>query len=179
MGLSDSSRRQSLLRILQKYLSHYRESNVTYISITLSSVLFGLNGFTLFPRQEYVLGVGVFLCISFSLAYTYRTEQPFGIDISCTPTHLVDGRRQTDKMSEQRDIAMIQNGEVVIHGNVKISRFTDKFKMNINTSSEIDAELRTKPKTEHDYDPVQNTLSCEDISEYEFPLVIEVARTNP
>ncbi|MFY4811609.1 hypothetical protein ACOJIV_02730 [Haloarcula sp. AONF1] len=109
-----------------------------------------------------------------SIVYNYRTGRPFGIEVSCTPTHIVGGEREPDVMSEERDIAMIQDGELVLHGTVSLSQFNDEFDICLETSSEIEAELRTKPRSEQKYNPNTNVLCCDSVSEYEFPLTIEI-----
>ncbi len=172
--MSDPSRWQSLKRILQKFVGHYRETNLGYTAVTVASILFGINGFVPNLWQKFVLGGGALMCLLLSLGYNYWSGRPFGTDVNCTPTHLVEGERQPDVMSEQRNMAMIQGEELVLHGSVRLSRFTNRFKLKLQPSSEIGAELRTKPRSEHEYNPVNNVLSCESVSEYEFPLTIEV-----
>ncbi|RZV05208.1 hypothetical protein BDK88_4231 [Natrinema hispanicum] len=172
--MGEPSRWQSLKRTFNKFVSQYRETNLGFVALSVASVLFGINGFVSFSRHRLVLGGGAITCISLSLAYNYKIGRPFGIDITCTPTHIVDGERQPDTMSEQRGIAMIQDGELVLHSTVQLSRFTNEFELYLETSAEIEAELRTIPKSEHKYDPEENVLWCEEVNEFDFPLIIEV-----
>ncbi|WP_222915155.1 hypothetical protein [Natrinema sp. SYSU A 869] len=136
--------------------------------------MFGVNGFASFPWKKPILGGSAVIGIVLSLVYNYRIGCPFGIDMNFTPTHLVDGERQPDTMSERKGIAIIQNDELVIHGTVQLSRFTDRFKLALQTSSEIEVELRTIPKKEHEYDPEKNIVQCKEVTEFEFPIIIEI-----
>jgi hypothetical protein len=174
MGLSEPSKWNSSKRIIHNFVSRYRETNLSFVVITSISIVFGFNGLVDFQWEDYIFGGLVVVLLIGSLLYNYLNGRPFGIEVSCTPTHIVDEDREPDMESDDRDIALIQNGELVLHGNVRLSKFHEEFSICLDTSSEIEAELRTIPRKEQEYDLANNSLSCNDVSEYEFPLTIEI-----
>ncbi|WP_227380868.1 hypothetical protein [Haladaptatus halobius] len=172
--MGDLSRWHSLTQSFQNFVDYYRGTNISYAAITVSTILFGVNGFFSPVWIRFFLGGGAVTIFSLSVIYKYWEGKPFGVSVDTTPSHLVDGNRQPDKMGERRDIALIQNGEVLLHGNVLLSRFSDQFVLNIDSSEDINAELRAIPRSEHDYNPRTNVLKCDNVTEYEFPITIEV-----
>lgn len=164
----------SLQLVLQKYISSYRSTNIGYASVTIASVLFGISGIATEPdTQTFFRGIGFLIFLS-SLIYNYYSGRPFGIDISCTPTHIVNGSREPDKMSESRENILIQDDSTIIHGELKLSKFIQDFDIRIVPSTEIQAELQTIPRREHSYNPKDNTLSCSNVTERRFPVTVEV-----
>lgn len=174
MAISDLSWRQSLKQTFQSFFNYYRGSNTAYVSLTTATLLFGVNGFVSTQILNYALGGLAVLIFGSSIGFKYWEGRPFGISVVCVPTHVVDGEREPDKIGEQRGVALVQDGEVVLHGTTKMSKFNNEFEVQLKTSSDINAELRSIPRSEHKYDPKNNKLRCDEISEYEFPLTVEV-----
>lgn len=171
---SDIGWKKSISIAGEQFLAHYRGSQNEFFGITLSSIVFGLSSYWprdgLQPELRLVAG-GIF---ALSLIHSYYTGRPFGIDLTCTPTHHVDGDRKTDTMSERAGNILIQGDTGLVQGDVSLTRFVSDFSIKFDTSSEIRAELKAVPRSEHHYDPETNTLSCDNVSEKWFPYELEV-----
>lgn len=174
MAGRDASIVDSILLVLQKYISHYRGTNLGYASVTTAGILFGISGIATSADIQIALRGTGGLVFALSLVYGYSTGRPFGLDISCTPTHVIKGERQPDKMSESRSNILIQGDSTIIHGEIQLSKFTQKFNIKFEPSSEIGVELQATPRREHKYNPDKNTLTCSDVTEREFPITLEV-----
>lgn len=174
MASGDISYRSSILLSTRKFISHYRATNAQYVAVTGASIIFGLSGLpSLQPRQN-LLAILALLFIIISILYHYISGRPFGIDLSCTPTHLVDGQRQPDKIAENRDLLLLQDGSCTLHGHIQLSKLISQFNIQFSPSDEINADLRNKPKQEHTYLPQDGILKCEKVSERNFPWVLEI-----
>ncbi|AHZ22014.1 hypothetical protein C439_06000 [Haloferax mediterranei ATCC 33500] len=174
MGRRQVSYLESIKLFLRNYISHYTETNLAFIG-TLCLTGFGtISGLTLEPWLQNLLRIIGVVGLVISLTYAFFDGRPFGIDISCAPTHLVGEERNPDMMAKNRGLALIQDGESVIHGRVKISRFSNNFGLVFDTADGVGSELRMTPKSEQEYDPDESRLSCSDVSEREFQFVLEV-----
>jgi hypothetical protein len=179
MSASEVSYWDSIKRVVGSFVSEYKDTTVSYSAITAATLLFwasGAVGDTPAQTGLRVLSVGVVLG---SLVYTFVTGRPFGIQLDWTPAHIVDGKGTSDKESESRGNALIQNSDLLIHGEVRFSKFDSDFQLLFETSSEITAELENRPRAEHNYDPEENILSCRNISDRTFPIKLRVYPERP
>lgn len=160
---------------LQNYVDHFTDTNTYHVLSILTAIVFaGVLGF-LSDLLYQVVVIAVWLVIFLvGLYQVYRTGRPFGINVSCTPTHLVNGDREPDKSSEQRGNILIQNNSTKIHGQVELTRFNNSFDIYFDSSSEINVELETVPRREHSYDPERSRLSCRNVSDYQFPIKLVI-----
>lgn len=164
----------SLSAVTQDYVEHFTGTN-TYRVVSLAvPFLFGISALPNSP--QVVTGVRVLsaLVLLGGLLFGYWTGRPFGLSISCTPTHLVSGNREPDKLSEMRGNILIQDGSTKLHGEMELTKFNDGFDIRFDCSSEIDVELEAKPRGEHTYDPDANRLYCDESTEYQFPIKLGV-----
>lgn len=174
MARTDESWFSSIALVFTQFIQHYRGSLFQFIGITVSSLIIGMSGIFAQSRTRDPLIFFALVLFLGSLLVSYRNGSPFGYELSCTPTHIVDGVREPDKMSESEGIILVQGETATIHGEVRLTKFIPDFRFQIKTSSEIRAELQAKPRTEHSYNPVNNILSCENVSERWFPYKIDI-----
>lgn len=158
----------------KKFISYYRSTNAQYIAVTGASILFGLSGISFLQPYRNWFIISAVLFILLTILYHFYTGRPFGIDVSCVPTHLVNGERQPDKTAEHRGLVLLQDGSCALHGEIRLSQLISNFRFRFNTSDEINAELRSKPKREHSYTPSNNLLECDNVSEREFQWVLDI-----
>jgi len=142
-------------------------------AISIAPVLSALS-VSVGPENSTYFGIGAALSIVVSMLVVYLTGRPFGIDISCTPTHLVNGERRPDVPSENRGNVLLQDSSNKIHGEVELSKLTQSFELEFDDSSGINVELENTPRAEHEYRPDENVLECESVSDYSFPIKIGV-----
>jgi hypothetical protein len=174
MGGNDASILRSIRAVLQDYVEHFVSTNAYYVASLLFPFIIGVSGLLSDPQLRWgarAISIPVLLV---ALAHGYRIGRPFGIIISCTPTHLVNGDRAPDKPSERRGNILIQDDSTKVHGEMELTRFNGSFDVRFDSSSEIGVELETTPRREHSYDPEMNRLSCRDVSERQFPIKLDV-----
>lgn len=152
------------------FLFYYKNTLTAWITGTLTTI-FWISS-SIFGSHE--LRIVSVLTLVLPALFTYLSKRPFNIRMSLTPTHLVDGQREPDLMSKKRGKATIQNGKAVISGRIDLASTMNKFEVMFDGSDALEIELRARPRKEHDYDPDSNILRCGSISEYEFPVTIEV-----
>ncbi|GAA0217403.1 hypothetical protein [Halobaculum roseum] len=174
MASGDLTYGQSVFLVLRELFSEYNQTDLGPGVITLSTIIYwGSSTLSAGLLKTSVRLAIVGLALG-SFGYVYVSERPFGVDISWTPTHIVDGTRSPDKMSETRGNALIQQSSTLIHGEIQFSKFTNGFDFQVETSSELSAEFESIPRREHDYDPESNRLKCQNMSERSFPIKLEV-----
>lgn len=165
---------RSAQTVLQSYINHFTDTNAYYVVSLLVPLLIGISGLLADPQLQWAtraLSVPVLIA---ALAHGYWTGRPFGITIMCTPTHLVQGEREPDKPSESRGNILIQDDSTKVHGEIELTKFNSSFDIRFDPSSEIGVELETTPRKEHSYDPETNRLSCDNVSERQFPIKLDV-----
>lgn len=167
--ISEYSRAISLS--LARYWDYYWQSKSRYAAITLAPALSAASGF-IQPKYSGMLNLLAVVLIVLSLCFVYVSGRPFGIDISCAPTHSVDGRREPDMSSRKRGNFLLQEDTNKLHGEVELSRLTRSFELEFDGSDGVDIELESTPRGEHEYDPKENILKCSSVSEYQFPVKI-------
>lgn len=170
----DTSILSSIRVVLLGYIDHFTNTNAYYLVSLVVPVLIGISGLLRDTQNQWAVRALSVPILIIALVQGYRSGRPFGIKISCTPTHLVSGKREPDKPSESRNNILIQNNSTKIHGEIQLIRFNNSFDIRFDSSSEIGVELETKPRSEHSYDPESNRLSCADVSERRFPIKLDV-----
>jgi len=158
---------------IKTYLEYYWNSKARYAVISLAPAFSALAGLV-DPGHSDALYALTVLSVGLSAVYVFYTGRPFGVEVSLTPTHLVDGTREPDVPSKNRDIVLLQEEENKIHGEVELSRLTRSFELEFAASSGINVELEATPRNEHEYLPKQNILECDSVSEFSFPLKIGI-----
>lgn len=179
MASRDPSYFDSLRIVFEGFLTEYKDSTANFAAITLATLIFWSSGIPTNNRIVNSLRAVAVLVVGASLVYTYLTGRPFGITIDWTPTHYSNGSRVPDKMSESRGNALIQDENLLIHGEIQFSKFISDFSLDFSPSSDITVELENKPRKEHEYDPDRVVLSCENMSERSFPVKLRVYPDRP
>lgn len=153
------------------FMTEYLYSDLSKISA------FGFTGFTalseLFGIRPLLFPALLLLVVP---PYVYYNKyRPFGIQITYTPMNEPqDGNPAPDKMAEDKGNAYLQNGKCTITFMTKISEKREKFDIRLETADEIQIELRDKPRNEHNITSDPLTLSGENITTREFPVVVDV-----
>lgn len=165
----------NLLRDVFKYeirpfLSYYKDTSTAWATGTISTVCW----ITSSILGSTILQVFAVSALLFPAAVLFTKNRPFGIQVSCTPTTVVEGQREPDKIAEDKEEVVIENGKAVISARVTIASFIDEFSIHLHSSQSLTVELRAKPRQEHTYDPSENILSCDQITERQFPMTIEI-----
>ncbi|WP_143420499.1 hypothetical protein [Halorubrum sp. Ib24] len=174
MASGDPSYFDSTIIVAEGFLTEYKDSTANFVAITLATLVFWSSDIPTNNRiVNFLRAVAVFV-VGISLAYTYWTGRPFGVTLDWTPTHYSDGSRVPDKMSESRGNALIQDENLLIHGEIQFSKFISNFSLDFSSSSDITVELENKPRREHEYDPDEAVLSCENMSERSFPIKLRI-----
>ena len=174
MASGDPSYFDSTKIVVEGFLTEYKGSTANFAAITLATLIFWSSGIPANNRIVVSLRIVAVLVVGASLIYTYLTGRPFGITLNWTPTHYSNGGRAPDKMSESRGNALIQDDNLLIHGEIQFSKFMSDFSLEFSPSSDITVELENKPRKEHEYDPDESVLSCENMSERSFPIKLRV-----
>lgn len=174
MVSGDPSWVESAKIIGKQYVSHFLDSTTGDFSTVIASVLFGVSG--IFPNSglQKPLRIVALLIFVLALVYIFIDGRPFGVDVTFTPTHLVDGEREPDTMSENAGVVLIQNEPTLVYGTIKLSKFTRGFKFKFSTRRDTRVELQMKPRKEHQYDPSENILECDSPSDRSFPVKFEI-----
>lgn len=154
-----------------RFWDYYWQSKSRYAAITLAPALSAASGFVE-PKHSGTLNLLAVVLIALSLGFVYVSGRPFGINISWTPTHSVNGTREPDTASEKRGNILLQEDTNKLHGQVELSRLTRSFELEFDGSDGVDIELESIPNSEHEYDPKENVLKCSSVSEYQFPMKV-------
>jgi len=174
MSVGDLSLLDSIGIYRSNYIDHFTDTNAFHIVTAVVPILVGISGYLNNPRYSAIIWTLLFSILGLTIVYVWWTGRPFGVEISCTPTHLVKGDRKPDKLSENRGNILIQNQSTKVHGEIQLAALNGNFDIIFEPSSEIGVELETKPRKEHSYDPDQNKLSCENVSDRRFPIKLDV-----
>lgn len=162
---------RSLSLYAGQFWEYYKQSRGRYFALTVAPFLFALGG--VLPVTYSLIAHGlavVFFVASFVVAAV--RGRPYGIEISCTPTHCVNGSREPDKPSENRGNILLQEETNKLHGEIEVSNVTNSFDLRFETTDGINVELESTPRSEHDYDPAESRLCCEAVTEHTFPIKI-------
>lgn len=148
----------------------YKESTTAFVTTTFATlpwILFGVTGQLTFAT------LAVLLHIVPPVVY-YKAYGPFGIHIDYTPTKFSEVGQEPDKISERKGEAVLTDGRGTLFLNVEVSKRMNEFSMKFSTPEEISVELRDIPRKEQDYDRAANVLSCDNITQREFSMVLEI-----
>jgi hypothetical protein len=162
---------RSLSLYTGQFWGYYKQSRGRYFALTVAPFLFALGGVLPPTNSSIAHGLAaVFFVASFVVAAI--RGRPYGIKISCTPTHCVDGGREPDKPSENRGNILLQEDTNKLHGEVDLSNLRSSFDLRFETTDGINAELENVPRSEHDYSPRESRLQCGNVTEYTFPIKV-------
>jgi len=154
---------------------NYKISTTAYVTTTSATIPW--------------IGFGVTSHIGFAVAAVllhvvppiiyHQRYGPFGIEVNYTPTKESEDGKIPDKVSEQKNEALLFDGEGSIFATIIVSERLENFAIQFSSPSEISVELLDIPRDEHTYDKDENVLKGSNITQHKFSLVLNIVVKNP
>lgn len=168
---------RSWLRGFWKYYGSYFQTRLHAATGILLTVFIGL---VFLHPIFFLVGVIVYLAPP---VYLYHKEgvpdDDPRITVDCVPTTVVDGSREPDTAAMRNSEIRFIDGEATLHSSVQIPQSYSSFQLRFSTPTHVArAELNGPPEPEHTYNPMENTLSCENITVYGFDPIIRLYETD-
>ena len=146
----------------------------------LAGVGFGLCTALTFIHPAFIL-VGILIYIGPPVYLYHHNGVPDddpAIAIQWVPTKIVGGNREPDTEAMRNSEVRFSSGEAVIHSSVQIPQSYTSFRIRLSTPTHVArAELNGAPQAEQTYDPMENVLSCENVTIYGFDPIIRLYET--
>lgn len=161
--------RRRVSEFAEYYLSFVRTTEHTILAaIVLPIGLFIANAFP--PFVVPVIGGYITIVL---IAY-YRSE-PTTIEFECIPMKVEAGSRVPDTEARRHEEIRFFSDETTVYASAEVDRDQTGFSLRFETSTpSVQAELRGRPVPEQEYDPMANTLGCDDMSVYQFDPIIDL-----